>query len=77
MQFTAFAPQIMNDFMHMDRVKDDVGELLSPIYNADEIISDCLKDRGDGGRSGQFFFFNKDKTFILKTVSRTERDVFL
>jgi len=35
------------------------------------------QNNGDGGRSGQFFFFNFDKTLILKTISQRERTVFL
>lgn len=29
----------------------------------------------DGGRSGQFFFFNYDKTIIIKTITNDELGV--
>jgi hypothetical protein len=34
-------------------------------------------NNSDGGRSGQFFFFNHDQTFILKTISNKEKGVFI
>ena len=75
MHFTAYAPTILNEFVHMDRVKG-IGESLSPRNNYQEIINDCRNNEGSGGRSGQFFFFNKDRTLILKTISSKERHVF-
>ena len=33
---------------------------------------------GEGaGRSGSFFFFSHDNKFIIKTMSRSERELFL
>lgn len=33
---------------------------------------------GEGaGRSGSFFFFSHDRKFIIKTMTRTELDLFL
>jgi hypothetical protein len=46
-----------------------------PSANWNAIVEDS--DSGDGGRSGQFFFFNYDRTFLLKTVSLNEKTVYL
>lgn len=61
--------------MEIDKIKG-VSEAISPIYNSQDIINDS-KNSSDGGRSGQFFFFNHDRTFILKTISLKEKTVFV
>lgn len=44
--------------------------------NEEAIINDC-KTSAEGGRSGQFFFFNTDNTLIIKTMSSSEKTTFL
>jgi hypothetical protein len=70
MELITYAPTILNEFVLMDGVSG-LGEGLAPLYNYQEIINDCMNNEGGGGRSGQFFFFNRDRTLILKTVSST------
>ena len=46
---------------------------LSPKYNRDMVFK-----AGEGaGRSGSFFFFSHDKQFIIKTMTKSELDLFL
>lgn len=48
-------------------------ESLSPKFNRDMVFK-----AGEGaGRSGSFFFFSHDRKFIIKTMTRTELDLFL
>lgn len=53
-------------FRRMDNVEN--VRSLAPELNEEQIIKDS-KNEGDGGRSGQFFFFNYDRSFILKTLN--------
>lgn len=47
---------------------------LNPMKNLDQILKNV---QSDGGRSGQFFYFNHDSTLILKTMSSVEKSVLL
>ena len=67
----------MNTFM--DTFKDYFNNFevlhqsLSPKYNRDMVFK-----AGEGaGRSGSFFFFSHDKKFIIKTMSKSELNLFL
>ena len=51
----------------------DLLESLDPERNAS-----CVFKAGEAsGASGSFFFFSKDKRFIVKTMSQGEKDFFL
>ena len=41
MDFVAYAPAILNEFVVIDRVKN-LGEALAPIANYQEILNDCV-----------------------------------
>ena len=46
---------------------------LSPMNNLDQVFK-----AGQGaGRSGSFFFFSADKKFIIKTMTKSEKSLFL
>jgi 1-phosphatidylinositol-4-phosphate 5-kinase len=55
---------------------EELSEALSPANNQKQIIEDS-KNNGEGGRSGEFFFFNYNNTLILKTIRIDEREVYL
>jgi hypothetical protein len=55
----------------MERLFDLYDKML-PINNEANIIENVSTD---GGRSGMFFFFNFDKTLIIKTITSTELSV--
>lgn len=31
----------------------------------------------DGGKSGSFFFFTEDKAYLIKTITKSERNLML
>jgi hypothetical protein len=73
-KFTSYSPNVLFSFAQMNH-QTDLWDSLAPCNNEKEIAKDC--GGGDGGSSGQFFFFNHNKTLILKTISLKERTVFL
>ncbi len=49
----------------------DYARSLSPLLNARQ-INESSATAGDGGKSGEFFFFSHDNNLMLKTVSKQE-----
>lgn len=72
--FTLNCPNILFRFAENNKEKD-IWKSLSPIHNKSAIAKDC--GDANGGSSGQFFFFNENKTLLLKTISNGEKKVFL
>ena len=35
------------------------------------------QQHGNGGKSGSFFFFTEDKQFIIKTMSKKEKNILM
>lgn len=67
----------MGEFKEMFKEYFDDFDLfhksLSPEFNREMVFK-----AGEGaGRSGSFFFFSHCKTFIIKTMSKSELDLFL
>jgi hypothetical protein len=73
-RFTAFSPHVLQALVEMAG-EGELWQELAPCFNEQAIARDC--GSGDGGSSGQFFFFTHSKTLILKTISLRERGVFL
>jgi hypothetical protein len=53
-----------------------------PINNREQIFKSNQKSRlglsqNDGGQSGSFFFFSEDSQYIIKTVTKRERQVLI
>ena len=65
----AYAPEVFTQFLNEDKDYLDLQASLDFHENAEE-ISEC--NGPGGGRSGEFFFFSKDKKLIVKTIPDIE-----
>lgn len=63
-----YAPAIFDRLLSKDR-KLDIMETLDFAENREQIT---LASKPMGGKSGEFFFFSKDKKLIIKTISDSE-----
>lgn len=51
---------------------------MSPATNKAQLFKTSRNiSHASGGKSGSFFFFTEDRRFIIKTMSRAEKDAFL
>ena len=62
-------PEVFMQFLNEDKDFLDIQESLDFVENAEQ-ISDASGP--GGGRSGEFFFFSKDKKLIVKTIPDIE-----
>jgi hypothetical protein len=63
-----------------DITEKELIQSLMPSKNRDAIFKTTKKSTtstNDGGRSGSFFFFSQDKKYIVKTMTKYERDIYL
>ena len=76
LKFTAYAPNVLSALATDCFSSSVLAQRLSPALNQKQIemLSDSL---GDGGKSGQFFFFTHDRSLILKSMSRKEKIIYL
>jgi hypothetical protein len=60
--------------MELDNIsKNEISESLAFKNNKKQLFK-----AGQGaGKSGSFFFFSSDRKFVIKTISKTEKDVLL
>jgi 1-phosphatidylinositol-4-phosphate 5-kinase len=66
-----YAPKLFKYLAYLDNV--DPFTSFDPDDNAIQIQN---FSGPDGGKSGQFFFFTRDNSFILKTITDTEMKSF-
>jgi hypothetical protein len=71
LKFISFSSSIFKRLQQKEMLFDLYNKML-PINNEANIIENVSTD---GGRSGMFFFFNFDKTLIIKTITSTELSV--
>lgn len=67
-QMILHAPKIFRKMLEVDNI-NNVYESFNIIENVKKIWNLA---EGDGGRSGEFFFFSSDNKFVLKTVTIEE-----
>ena len=70
---TIHAPRVFKRLLAMDGLKDihksfDLFTNYEKIYNLVE---------GQGGKSGEFFFFSSDNKYVLKTINNDEYEFIL
>ena len=65
MKFISYSASTFQYLMALDEVKN-LEVSTNPNNNLNSIYSNA---QGDGGSSGQFFFFTSDSKLILKTVT--------
>jgi len=69
-----YAPEIFGDLLNDDQDFLNLDESLEFRSNAEEIKN---SSGADGGKSGEFFFFSKDKKIIIKTIPDTEKNMMV
>ena len=72
-----FAPDIFAHLRHLDGFKsvDYLKKSLSP---TDKKNIDSIFKAGEGmGKSGSFFFFSHDTTFLIKTLTQNDFKAFM
>lgn len=67
-RFTIYAPRVFSRLLMEDQV-GDIWESFELMENRNQLYQIV---EGEGGRSGEFFFFTSDCRFILKTLNKDE-----
>ena len=63
---------------HKLRYNDGISSfMIKNSLDPDTNLENALKAGESTGKSGSFFFFSKDRKFIIKTVFQEELDVFM
>jgi len=72
--FKVYAPELFKDFIEQDRSLVDIGKSLDFIVNREQI-----KQAGgaSSGKSGEFFFFSRDRKLIIKTIPNGEMKMLI
>ena len=75
----SYAPRVFRFIRAIDGVEEvEVMKSISPATNKVQIFKTKENiSHSSGGASGSFFFFTEDKKFIIKTMTKTEKDGFL
>jgi len=69
-----YAPHIFKLIRTMDGINPiEIRESLHPSANRDSVF----KAGESQGKSGSFFFFSKDRKFIIKTMNDGEMSIFM
>ena len=73
-KFDSYMQTKFQKIMTLDGIThEDLIESLSFENNREQVFK-----AGQGaGKSGSFFFFSKDRKFVIKTISKSEKDVLL
>jgi len=71
-----FAPKLFNSLRTKGRdgLPVDFLESFSLVLNKSKLLQD---KGGDGGKSGEFFFFSADKKLVIKSISDYELETFM
>ena len=72
--FRVYAPEMFRDFMEKDKEIFDVGESLDFLANREQIRA---AGGASGGKSGEFFFFSRDRKLIIKTIPNVEMEMLI
>jgi len=72
--FRVYAPEMFRDFMEKDKEIFDIGESLDFIANREQIRA---AGGASSGKSGEFFFFSRDRKLIIKTIPCVEMDMLI
>jgi len=67
-----YSPEVYNQIVNQDRDYLDIADSLDFKFNKEQIED---ASGPGGGKSGEFFFFSRDKKLILKTVPEPEMNM--
>ena len=75
----SYAPRVFRFMRAIDGIEEwEVMKSVSPDTNRAQLFKTRSGlSHASGGKSGSFFFFTEDRRFIIKTMSRVEKDAFL
>ena len=75
----SFAPRVFKFIRALDNIDEiDIMRSVKPSMNKMQIFkTNKNQSHSSGGKSGSFFFFTQDKQFIIKTMTKKEKEILM